>query len=99
MSTFTVTPAELGKAAGQLRSISETYTSLYKSLFEKVQAMSAAWDSDDNLAFVSQINGFCDDLQNMALKLHNAADALDMQKANYEERLQANISEVRKLTN
>ncbi len=99
MSTFTVTPAELGKAANQLRGISENYTSLYKNLFEKVQAMGAAWDSDDNLAFVSQINGFCDDLQKMALKLQTAASALDMQKSNYEDRLNSNVNEVRKLMN
>ncbi len=99
MSTFTVTPAELGKAANQLRSISENYTSLYKSLFEKVQAMGAAWDADDNLAFVSQINGFCDDLQNMALKFQTAASALDMQKQNYEDRMTSNVTEVKKLIN
>ena len=99
MSTFTVTPAELGKAANQLRSISENYTSLYKSLFEKVQAMGAAWDADDNLAFVSQINGFCDYLQNMALKFQTAASALDMQKQNYEDRMTSNVTEVKKLIN
>jgi uncharacterized protein YukE len=89
----------LGKAANQLRSISENYTSLYKSLFEKVQAMGAAWDADDNLAFVSQINGFCDDLQNMALKFQTAASALDMQKQNYEDRMTSNVTEVKKLIN
>ena len=99
MSTLTVTPAELGKAANQLRDISQNYTSLYKALFQKVQEMGASWDADDNLAFVNQINGFCDDLQNMALKLQTAASALDMQKENYEDRLQSNVNEVKKLNN
>lgn len=96
---ITTNPAEMAKTAKELRSISETYTALYKNLFAKVQEMRAGWDSDGNIAFVDQINGFTDDLQKMALKFQTAADALDMQKQNYIDVDTSNATEVRKLIN
>lgn len=41
------------------------YERIYKSLFNEVDGMGAAWQGQDNLTFVNQIKGFKDDFQQM----------------------------------
>ena len=94
-----VTPEELGKAAEKLLDISDAYTQIYTQLFQTAGTMGEAWQGEDNLAFVDQINGFCEELKTMAEKLRTDAEALKTQQANYENRQQDNITQVRKLTN
>ena len=94
-----VTPSELGTAADKLSTISEGYTQIYTQLLQQASTMGAAWEGEDNLAFVEQINGFCQELKDMATKLVSAAEALRLQKSNYENRQADNIAQVRKLTN
>ncbi len=94
-----VTPSELGVAADKLTSLSEGYTAIYTQLFQQASTMGAAWEGEDNLAFVEQINGFCEEMKDMASKLVSAAEALRVQKSNYENRQADNIAQVRKLTN
>jgi len=97
--TIIVTPAELEKAATKLSSISETYTAIYKQLMQQAQTMGAAWEGADNLAFVEQISGFCEELKNMALKIETVSSTLKTQAKNYSDRQQDNIVQVKKLTN
>jgi len=94
-----VTPEELGKASQKLQTISETYTQIYTELLQQAGTMGAAWEADDNLAFVEQINGFCEELKMMATKLSTAAQTLEKQKTNYETRRENNIAQVKKLAN
>ncbi len=94
-----VTPEELGKASQKLQTISETYTQIYTELLQQAGTMGAAWEADDNLAFVEQINGFCEELKMMATKLSTAAQTLEKQKTNYETRRETNIAQVKKLAN
>jgi len=94
-----VTPSELGAAADRLTDLSEGYTQIYTQLLQQAGTMGSAWEGEDNLAFVEQINGFCQELKDMATKLVSAADALRLQKSNYENRQSDNIAQVRKLTN
>jgi hypothetical protein len=61
--------------------------------------MGEAWKAADNLAFVDQINGFCDDLAKMVAHLNQAAQGLTMQARNYEATRDNNVSGVRQLQN
>lgn len=97
--TIQVTPEELGAVSQKLQGISESYTEIYTQLLQAASTMGTAWEGEDNLAFVDQINGFCDDLKLMATKLSTASQTLEKQRANYVERQQGNIAQVRKLTN
>lgn len=94
-----VTPEELGKASQKMQSLSETYTEIYTQLLQEASTMGTAWEGEDNLAFVEQINGFCEELQSMASKLSTASQALEKQRANYVARQENNIAQVKKLAN
>lgn len=90
---------EMGNAAKNLQTASETYTTIYGQLMQEAGTMGAAWEGADNLAFVEQINGFTEELKMMAEKLSTASQALDKQRANYVARQEDNITQVKKLQN
>lgn len=94
-----VTPEELDKASTKLAEISRDYAEIYKKLITEATTMGEAWEGEDNMAFVNQINGFCDELKTMADKLQTASDALQRQKSNYQSRQDSNVAEARSLTN
>lgn len=94
-----VTPEELGKAAQYLSQLSTDYTQIYQQLFQSASTMGEAWEGADNLAFVEQINGFCEELKAMAKRLNDDAQALNRQKDNYVNRQADNMNQVKKLTN
>lgn len=97
--TFTVDDQALDTAATELDTISGNYTRISGQLMDKAQTMGAAWDSADNLAFVEQISGFCEDMQAMAAKLKNASQTLAQQSKNYQKHREDNIAQVKKLQN
>ena len=86
MAIIRVTPEELGKASQKLQTISETYTGIYNRLLQKASTMGAAWEGEDNIAFVNKINGFCEELKAMGSKLQTASQGLEQQRANYVNR-------------
>jgi WXG100 family type VII secretion target len=94
-----VTPQELDAASKKLAQLSETYTGIYTQLMQAAGTMGEAWEGEDNLAFVDQINGFNDDLKNMATKLQTASQALEQQRTNYVNTQENNTVQVRKLSN
>lgn len=94
-----VTPQEIEAASKKLAQLSETYTGIYTQLMQAANTMGEAWEGEDNLAFVDQINGFNQDLKQMADKLQTASRTLDTQRANYAATQENNMVQVRKLTN
>lgn len=94
-----VDPPELHKASSKFTQLSGDYTGVYNRLINTANTMGEAWRAADNLAFVDQINGFCDDLKAMAERLDQAAQALEMQAKNYEDTRDNNITGVKKLQN
>jgi WXG100 family type VII secretion target len=90
---------EMAKASQKLESLSETYTEIYTQLLQEANTMGSAWEGADNLAFVEQINGFTQELKDMAQKLSLASQALDKQRANYVAQQESNITQVKKLVN
>ena len=96
---LTVDPVALHTAAQKFAQLSEEYTTVYTRLINNAQTMGEAWMSADNLAFVDQISGFCDELRGMAAHLQQAAQTLDQQATNYETVRDNNIAAVRQLMN
>ena len=90
-----VTPEQLEAASKKLHE----YTEIYSRLMQQAETMGEAWQGADNLAYVEQINGFCDNLRGMSEKLQEAGDILLQQKTNYVNRQEDNIAQVKKLTN
>ncbi len=92
-------PSKMRSAAGQLTTLSETYSGLAKQLMNNASTMGDAWQGEDNQAFVTQITGFTQELEAMAQKLKNASTTLEKQAINYEQRQDAIVSSVKTLTN
>ena len=97
--SFSVDPVELNASSAKLAEMSKNYTDISTQLMDKAQTMGAAWDAEDNLSFVSQITGFCDDMKNMAAKLQTVSETLKQMSDNYKTHMDDNISQVRKLAN
>ncbi|MCL2813453.1 MAG: WXG100 family type VII secretion target [Oscillospiraceae bacterium] len=96
---LTVDPPVLHEISKKFSELSGEYTNVYNSLMRTASTMGEAWKAADNLAFVEQINGFCDDLQFMADHLLQASEALRQQAENYEITRENNIVNVRQLVN
>lgn len=94
-----VDPPELHKASQKFVKLSEDYTTLYNRLINTASTMGDAWKAEDNLAFVEQIKGFCDDLRAMTEHLQQASQALEKQAINYETTRDNNVTGVRQLAN
>ncbi len=96
---FVVDPPELHRAAERINSIAQDYDQMYRSLMDTASTMGEAWNAADNLRFVEQIKGFCEELKAMTEHLQQAASALDQQATNYETVREGNIAGVAKLAN
>ncbi len=96
---FTVDPPELHSAAAKLTDYSAEYTTIYNRLITAASTMGEAWNAADNLAFVEQINGFCEELKAMSTHLEQAAQAMEKQATNYETTRDTNITSVKQLIN
>lgn len=90
---------DIEKASQKLLSLSQTYTEIYTQLMQSASTMGTAWEGADNQAFVEQITGFTEELKSMADKLSVSSEALHKEKQNYVERMDGNITNVKKLAN
>lgn len=90
---------EMHKASQKLTQLSEEYKTLYSRLLNTASTMGEAWKSPDNLAFVDQINGFCEELQAMTRHIEQAGQTLEQQALNYETTCENNVAGVKKLVN
>jgi len=94
-----VTPEELEKASNKLDGHSTTYKQIAQQLMQEAGTMGTAWEGEDNVAFVNQITGFTEELEQMAAKLKTASEALKSQQTKYKTRQEDNIAQVKQLTN
>jgi len=94
-----VDPPELHTASRTFIGLSEEYSTLHTSLINTASTMGEAWKAADNLAFVEQITGFCDELKAMTDHLVQASDALEKQAINYETTRDNNVTGVKQLAN
>ena len=96
---FSVDPVALHTAAQKFTQLSQEYTTVYTRLMNAAQTMGDAWNSADNLAFVEQISGFCQELQAMVSHMEQASTALNQQATNYETTSENNCAAVKQLAN
>ena len=90
-----VTPEELGKTAGQLRTFASEYNGIREQMLSEVSALSTKWQGEDNRAFTEKINGALDSLQVMINALNKAAENIDTERINYQAQQQAVIDGLR----
>jgi len=96
---LTVDPADLRAAAGKFSEYSQNYTQIYQRLLNTAGTMGAAWDNDDNKAFVERINGFCDELKAMVARLDTASQTLNAIAKGYEDTTTENIQVINRQAN
>ena len=96
---FVVDPPELHTASQKFTQLASEYTTVHNRMINTASTMGEAWKAADNLAFVEQIIGFCDDLEEMTKHLDQAAQALEQQAANYETTRDNNVNGVKQLVN
>ena len=96
---FNVDPPELNRASEKFTQLAGDYNTVYNRLLNTASTMGEAYKAADNLAFVDQINGFCDDLAAMVAHLNQASDALKKQATMYTEQSEHNTTTVRTLAN
>lgn len=94
-----VDPAKLETAANKIDQQAADYERIYKQLFSEVDSMGAAWQGQDNIAFVTQIKGFMDDLQDMARAMRDYSSFLKTSATTYRNTQNEIINSARKLTN
>jgi len=96
---FVVDPPELHKASQKFIKLADDYTTVYNRLINAANTMGEAWKAADNLAFVDQINGFCEELKAMTEHLQQASKTLEQQAVNYETTRDNNVVGVKQLVN
>ncbi|MGN0578601.1 MAG: WXG100 family type VII secretion target [Ruminiclostridium sp.] len=96
---LTADTTEMRNASQKLKEMSEEYTALYTRLMNTASNMGEAWKAPDNLAFVEQINGFCEELKQMTDHIMQSSMALEQQAVNYETTVENNVTGVKKLVN
>lgn len=97
--TIIADPSKIRVASDRMSELSQTYSSISKQLMNNASTMGEAWQGEDNLAFVNQVSGFAEDLQNMAQKLQQGAEILMQQANNYTNRQESIISATKGLAN
>lgn len=99
MPKIRVTPEDLETASKAIAAMSEDYDGIYKRLIEQAETMGDAWSGEDNIEFVNQIKGFCEELDQMVKKLMLASKTLHDQSTYYITQQTSDITEVKKLIN
>lgn len=97
MSVFSVDPSALQSASTKLAAASSEYERIYKQLIQTATSLGSAYESEDNKAFVSKIEGCCAALQGMANELMNNSARLAKIAQNYTDTMEHNVSEASKL--
>lgn len=96
--TIMVTFDDLERAAKQIENLAGDYQTQYNALFSETEAMAATWQGKDNIAYISQIEGFKDDFKKMYDLMISYSDFLK-QSANQYRKSQEHVTEqAKKLT-
>lgn len=94
-----VDPARLDSAAGQIEQQTLSYEKNYRRLFQEVAAMGSGWQGKDNQVFVSQIQGFEKDFQQMAALMREYAAFLKLSAKTYRQTQDERAQMARRLVN
>jgi WXG100 family type VII secretion target len=97
--SITVDPAKLDAASNKIQQQAADYQRVYKQLFSEVDAMAAAWQGADHLAYVNQVKGFMDDLQKMTELMNQYSEFLKMSATTYRNTQNEVINQAKRLSN
>ncbi|UFT99203.1 WXG100 family type VII secretion target [Radiobacillus kanasensis] len=97
--SITVNPDKLNQAAGKIEQEAADYKQLYDRLFNEVDGMGAAWQGQDNMAFVTQIKGFMEDFNKMESLMRQYSEFLRLSAKTYQETQNEVIHAAKRLTN
>lgn len=97
--TIQVTPEQLESTASRIESLAGDYKTQYDQLYSETSAMASTWNGKDNVAFVTQIDGFKDDFEQMHTLMLNYADFLRKSAKAYRDTQDTVVSEAKKLVN
>lgn len=82
---ITVTPELLMSASEKIETIAMDYQKVYMKLYTEIENMKSAWDGADNVAFITQVQGFEDDFQLMYRLMLEYASFLRMSAKAYQQ--------------
>lgn len=94
-----VDPGKLSTASTSVGAKADDYERQYKQLFSEVDAMGAAWQGADNIAFVTQIKGFTEDFNKMTTLMRQYSEFLSQSSKVYAQAQNDTIAGAKKLTN
>lgn len=92
-----VDPAKLELCATRIEQQVCTYEKHYHQLFQEVERMQAGWRGKDNVAFVTQINTFQSDFQQMSTLMKEYANFLKMSSKMYRQTQDERMNQARHL--
>lgn len=94
-----VTPEMLVNAASSIESMAGEYKTQYDTLYKETSNMASSWSGKDNQSYITQIDGFKDDLEKMYNLMNDYATFLRSAAKAYQETQDAVTTEARNLLN
>ena len=88
--------SRMGKAASGIRSSAAEYRKIYQRLLQAVR-QSSGWQGADREAFRKQVEGFEDNLNQMAKLMEAYADMVDTAENYYRRAQKTAVSEAKRL--
>lgn len=92
-----VEPAFLIQSAKQMEEQIQAYERQYRKMYQEVETMQNSWQGKDNLAYVTQINGFQKDFQQMVILLTQYVQFLKSSAKMYQDTQEERMLQARKL--
>ena len=94
-----VTPELLESTASEIEGLANEYKAQYNELYTTTGTLASTWSGADNVAFVNQIEGFKDDLENMFRRMNQYAEYLRTTAKAYRDTQEAVARQARTLVN
>ena len=94
-----VTPELLESTAKEIENLAGEYRTQYNELYTTTGNLASTWSGADNVAFVNQIEGFKDDLENMFRRMNQYAEYLRTTAKAYRDTQEAVARQARTLVN
>ena len=94
-----VTPEMLPTAAASIESMAGDYKTQYETLYKETSSMASTWSGKDNQSYISQIEGFKDDLEKMYKLMGDYAEFLRTAAKAYQDTQDAVTTEAKNLLN
>jgi len=91
VSNFTYDPGKMAAAAEGIRSSAKSYWSAYQAMSTAINNLKSSWTTEDGEKYISKINSFAKDFENLKRALEKSADTIQTSATNYEKAKKANM--------